>query len=86
MPSLFKCSFISLGRIALILAALQLAACNSPEDRAQTYYERGMKLVAQEDYVKASLSLEMLCSSKRISSRHGELSRTSSSATRIGKA
>ena len=55
MPSLFKCSFISLGRIALILAALQLAACNSPEDRAQNYYERGMKLVAQEDYVKASL-------------------------------
>ena len=55
MPSLFKCSFISLGRIALILAALQLAACNSPEERAQNYYERGMKLLAQQDYVKASL-------------------------------
>ena len=58
MPSLFKCSFISLGRIALILAALQLAACNSPEERAQNYYERGMKLLAQQDYVKASLELK----------------------------
>ena len=58
MPSLFKCSFISLGRIALILAALQLAACNSPEERAQNYYERGMKLLSQQDYVKASLELK----------------------------
>ena len=55
MASFLRCSFISLGRVILLLAALQLAACNSPEDRAQNYYERGMKLVAQEDYVKASL-------------------------------
>jgi Tfp pilus assembly protein PilF len=58
MPSLFKRSFIGLGRIALLLAALQLAGCNSPEERAQTYYQQGMKFLSQQDYVKASLELK----------------------------
>jgi cellulose synthase operon protein C len=34
---------------------LQVAACGSPEDRAQSYYQPGMKLLSQQDYVKASV-------------------------------
>ena len=30
----------------------------SPEDRAQSYYERGMKLLSQQDYVKASIEFK----------------------------
>ena len=51
----FNLSFVNTGRAFLILAALQVAACGSPEDRAQSYYERGMQLLTQQDYAKASI-------------------------------
>ncbi len=41
----------------LILAAIQLAACGSREDRAQRYYDQGMSYVAKQDFVKARIEL-----------------------------
>src|SRR5262245_32767079 len=41
------------GLLALLL--LHASGCSSPEDRAQGHYERGMKLLAQNEYLKASL-------------------------------
>jgi Tfp pilus assembly protein PilF len=41
------------ARMALILPLLFLAACGSPEQRAQDYYEKGMKLIANHDDLNA---------------------------------
>jgi tetratricopeptide (TPR) repeat protein len=43
--------FLIVGTIVLI------AGCSSPEDRAQGHYERGMKLLEEKDYVRASLEI-----------------------------
>ena len=37
------------------LAAIQLAGCSSPEARAQSYYESGMKFLAAHDDAKAAI-------------------------------
>ncbi len=43
-------------RLTLVaLIALQLAACGSPEDRAQRYYESGEKLLAAHEDQKAGV-------------------------------
>ena len=39
----------------LVLALLLVGGCGSSEDRAQSYYERGMKLLSQENFVKAGI-------------------------------
>src|SRR5262249_15426051 len=45
-------------RLALaILAFVLVSACSSPEDRAQSYYENGMKLLAANDYARAGVEL-----------------------------
>lgn len=41
-----------------LLALLLLAACAAPEDRAENYYQRGMKLLAEKDYARASIELK----------------------------
>jgi cellulose synthase operon protein C len=41
----------------LVSAALQVAACGSREDRAQTYYENGLKYLEKQDFVKARIEL-----------------------------
>jgi tetratricopeptide (TPR) repeat protein len=41
----------------LVLAAFQVAGCGSPEDRARTYYEHGIKLFADHENAKASIEL-----------------------------
>ena len=55
---MFKSSNIScakMRRALLVLAVFLVAGCGSIEERAQSYYERGMKLLSQQDYIKASI-------------------------------
>jgi cellulose synthase operon protein C len=56
---------ISTSKLLLIARALLLFAvvalvsgCSSPEQKAQNYYDRGMKLLAQQDYVKAGIEFK----------------------------
>ena len=44
-----------IGLLLSLLGLLALVACDSPEERAQAYYEKGVKLLEQGDPVKASL-------------------------------
>ena len=53
-PSMVKV----VSRALLLLAVVFVAACSSPEDKAQNYYERGMKFLSQQDYVKASIEFK----------------------------
>jgi cellulose synthase operon protein C len=41
----------------LALALLQIGGCDSPEQRAQSYFDSGMKLFAQHESAKAALEL-----------------------------
>src|SRR5215475_5583004 len=54
----FNISFANMRGALLLLCILLVAGCGSPEDRAQSYYERGMKLLSQQDYVKASIEFK----------------------------
>ena len=50
--------FCSLGAIRIMLVAatvILLVGCSSEEDRARSYYERGMKFVAEQDTTKAAI-------------------------------
>jgi predicted Zn-dependent protease len=42
----------------VILSSVGLAGCGSPEERAQSYYERGMALIAKSDDLNARLELQ----------------------------
>src|SRR5579872_6130057 len=53
MPVLFGAPRIR--KSLLVLAALQLASCSSPEERAQRYYENGVKLFSEHEYAKAAI-------------------------------
>lgn len=48
----------SARRVALLLTILMLTGCSSPDQRAQTYYENGMKYLEQKDYVKAGIEFK----------------------------
>src|SRR5260221_14397077 len=41
----------------LIFAAIQLAACGSRDERAHSYYERGVSYLEKQDFVKARIEL-----------------------------
>lgn len=41
--------------VLLLLVTLGLGACSSPEEKAQAHLERGLELLAEENYVSASL-------------------------------
>lgn len=47
----------SIQKTLLLLAALQVAACSSPEERAQKYYENGIKLFSEHENAKAAIEL-----------------------------
>jgi len=53
MPMLFGAPRIR--KSLLVLAALQLASCSSPEERAQRYYENGVKLFSEHENAKATI-------------------------------
>jgi tetratricopeptide (TPR) repeat protein len=55
MFKLFGCSCTTIRSALLVLAVLQVAGCGSPEDRAQSYYEHGMKLFSEHDNAKAAI-------------------------------
>ena len=44
-----------IGGVFVTLALLQLAGCGSPEERAQRYYDDGMKLLADHQDQKAAV-------------------------------
>jgi Tfp pilus assembly protein PilF len=46
-----------ISRAIALVALLAVAACGSPEQRAQSYYERGMSLLEKGDPVKARIEL-----------------------------
>src|SRR5262249_15151051 len=58
MFGLFDVSLVNLRRALLLLAVLIVAGCGSADDRAQSYYERGVKLLSQQDYARASIAFK----------------------------
>jgi len=46
-----------LRKALLILTVLQIGGCGSPEERAQRYYENGVKLFSEHENAKASIEL-----------------------------
>src|SRR6516162_7127183 len=58
MVQSLKPSRVTMRRALLLLAVLLVADCESAEQRAQTYYERGMKLLEQHDDMKASIEFK----------------------------
>src|SRR5258708_22625641 len=57
MSKLFGCSCTTIQSAFLVLTVLQVAGCGSPEDRAQSYSEHGMKLYAEHDNARAAIEL-----------------------------
>jgi tetratricopeptide (TPR) repeat protein len=51
--------------VFLVLMVLQVAGCDSPEDRAKNYYEHGMKLFSEHDNAKAAIELRNAVKLKR---------------------
>jgi Tfp pilus assembly protein PilF len=45
-------------RVTLLLAVVLVAGCSSPEDKAQSYYERGQQFLSKQDYVKAAIEFK----------------------------
>jgi tetratricopeptide (TPR) repeat protein len=50
-----RLSSATIRRGCLALAVIVLAGCSSPEERAQSYYEHGMKLLAAHDNKRAGI-------------------------------
>jgi tetratricopeptide (TPR) repeat protein len=57
MPKSFGHRYVSIRNAVVVLIALQLGDCSSPEERAQKYYENGVKLFSQHDNAKAAIEL-----------------------------
>ena len=55
----------------LILTLLPVAACGSPEDRAKSYYDEGMKLMAVNDNARAAVEFKNAVKVKKITSQLG---------------
>jgi cellulose synthase operon protein C len=65
MSKLFGCSYTTIRSALLVLTVLQVAGCTSPEDRARSYYEHGMKLFSEHDNAKAAIELRNAVRLKR---------------------
>ena len=55
---MFNVSFKKCGVALVASTMLLLSGCGSPEERAQTHYERGLKLLAEKNYVTASVEFK----------------------------
>jgi cellulose synthase operon protein C len=55
---MLKLTLAALRFALLAILLLQAPGCSSPEDRAQNHYERGMKLLAENEHVKASIEFK----------------------------
>jgi cellulose synthase operon protein C len=53
-----KFPLVILFRILLGSSILFIGGCNSPEQKAQSYYERGIKMLGQQDFVKAAIEFK----------------------------
>ena len=62
---MFQISVAILRFAFMALVFLQIAACRSPEERAQRHYERGTELLAQNDPVKAAIEFKNALQLKR---------------------
>src|SRR5258708_29559893 len=65
MFKLFGCSRTAIRSAFLVLAVLPVAGCGSPADRAQSYYEHGMKLFSEHENAKAAIELRNAVRLKR---------------------
>ena len=63
IPS-FNISFVTIRR-AILVAVFLVAGCSSPEEKAQTYYQRGMELLSKQDYVKAAIEFKNAVQNKK---------------------
>ena len=63
IPS-FNISFVTIRR-AILVAVFLVAGCSSPEEKAQTYYQRGMELLSKQDYVKAGIEFKNAVQNKK---------------------
>src|SRR5262245_2171374 len=64
IPS-FNLSFVIIRRGILILAVVLVAGCSSPEEKAQSHYEQGMRLMSQQEYVKAGIEFKNALQNKK---------------------
>jgi tetratricopeptide (TPR) repeat protein len=64
IPS-FNLSFVTIRRAVLGLAVILVAGCSSPEEQAQSYYERGMQHLSKQDYVKAGIEFKNALQKKK---------------------
>ena len=58
MNLLYPLKSAALRLALLILILLPVAACGSPEDRAKSYYDEGMKLMAANDNARAAVEFK----------------------------
>lgn len=57
MLNVFSASLNRIGQILAVLSLALLTGCQSPEERAQGYYERGMALIEKKDDLNARVQL-----------------------------
>ena len=58
-------NLLLLSRVLPLFAVVLLAGCSSPEEKAQSYYENGMKFLSQQDYVKAGIEFKNALQNKK---------------------
>src|SRR6516225_4636050 len=58
-------SFPRATRVIMLVTMVFVAGCSSPEEKAKNYYERGMKYLSQQDYVKAGIEFKNALQNKK---------------------